>query len=68
MAAPVEVEPLLTVHIVARRLGESPKSVYEWISPDRCPYPLPHFRVGKRAVRFYWSEVQRWLEQRRVRP
>jgi predicted DNA-binding transcriptional regulator AlpA len=33
----------------------------------RTPYVgPPYVRVGGRAVRYRWSEVQRWLDGRRV--
>ena len=55
------IEPLLTARELAELLGLSPSTVLDWFEAGR----LPGFKLG-RAVRFRESEVEAWLEARRV--
>jgi excisionase family DNA binding protein len=55
---------LLDAHRLAKRLGVKRNEIYDWV---RAPNPIPAYRVGKNALRFRWSEVMSWLEERRVR-
>lgn len=57
-------DALISAYIVAKRLGVKRAEVYDWL---RTSSPVPAYRVGKNALRFRWSEVQAWLEERRVR-
>lgn len=50
-------EKLLTVPEVALRLGVSCRTIRNWM---RLPHPLPHMRLGCRAVRFDWHQVLAW--------
>ncbi len=57
-------EPLLRAREVAERLGMSS----DWVLDRWEAGELPGFRLGSRAVRFRWSEVEEWLEARRQGP
>ena len=56
-------ERLMTAREVADYLGFAPATVLDWFEAGR----LPGFKLGT-AVRFRASEVEAWLEQRRVAP
>ncbi len=64
MSKRLEREPLLTVIDVAQLLNVKPTTVYEWARMDY----IPHIRLGlgakKPCVRFRWSAVETWLDQR----
>jgi len=53
----------MTAREVADWLGFAPATVLDWFEAGR----LPGFKLGT-AVRFRTSEVEAWLEQRRVAP
>jgi helix-turn-helix protein len=56
----VNPEPILTPQDVADRLRfDSTRTVYE-LTRRRNKRPLPAMKAG-RVLRFYWSEVERWL-------
>ncbi len=57
-------EPLITAREVAERLGMS----NAWVLDRWEAGELPGFRLGSRAVRFRWSELEAWLESRRGGP
>jgi hypothetical protein len=53
-------EPILTPQDIADRLRfGSARTVYE-LTRRRNKRPLPAMRAGK-VLRFYWSDVERWL-------
>jgi Helix-turn-helix domain len=53
-------EPILTIEDIAVRLKfDSTRTVYE-LTRKRNRRPMPAMRAGK-VLRFYWSEVERWL-------
>lgn len=52
-------EPVLTIQDIADRLKLKPQTIYE-LTRRRNKRPLPSMRAG-RVLRFYWSDVQRWL-------
>lgn len=53
-------EPILTIEDIATRLKfKNTSTVYE-LTRKRNRRPMPAMRVGK-VLRFYWSEVERWL-------
>jgi hypothetical protein len=65
---PRQFEEVLTPVEVGRRLKlpaendeELTQKVYE-LTRRRAARPLPSIRVGK-LIRFYWSEVDRWLRE-----
>ncbi len=50
---------------LSKLLSISPRTLRGWArNPVR---PIPHYRVGGKLL-FRWSEVERWLEQFRVKP
>jgi excisionase family DNA binding protein len=51
---------LLTVQELAEYLGVPVATLYQWRHRREGP---PGFRVG-RHVRYRWSDVQEWIEQR----
>lgn len=56
----INPEPILTPQDVADRLRfASARTVYE-LTRRRNKRPLPAMKAGK-VLRFYWSEVERWL-------
>jgi hypothetical protein len=58
-------EPVLTIEAIADRLKfDSTRTVYE-LTRKRNKRPLPSMRAGK-VLRFYWSEVERWLRGEEV--
>jgi hypothetical protein len=58
-------EPILTPQDVADRLRfDNTRTVYE-LTRKRNKRPLPAHRAGK-VLRFYWSEVERWLRNEEV--
>jgi excisionase family DNA binding protein len=56
----IDSEPVLTPEQVAERLQLEPSTIYEF-TRRRNKRPLPAMRAGK-YLRFYWSEVERWLK------
>ncbi|MFH1381235.1 MAG: helix-turn-helix domain-containing protein [Candidatus Omnitrophota bacterium] len=48
---------------LAKLLGISKKTVYDWIFTKKIPY----YKVG-RLVRFNPDEICRWLQERKVEP
>jgi excisionase family DNA binding protein len=54
-------EPLLTARQVAELLGFAPATILDWFEAGK----LPGFRIGGR-LRFRWSEIETWLEERRA--
>jgi len=58
-------EPILTIEQVAERLQLKPSTVCE-LTRRRNRHPLPALRVGK-FLRFRWSEIERWLNERQRR-
>jgi excisionase family DNA binding protein len=58
-------EPLLAAQEVATLLAVPRSSVYEYAR--RRHAPLPSIRIG-RHMRFYRSDVERWLADQRGRP
>jgi len=68
VSEPRPFEEVLTPVEVGRRLKlpaendeELTQKVYE-LTRRRAARPLPSIRVGK-LIRFYWSEVDRWLRE-----
>ncbi len=68
VSEPRPFEEVLTPVEVGRRLKlpakndeELTRKVYE-LTRRRAARPLPSIRVGK-LIRFYWSEVDRWLRE-----
>ena len=56
----IEPEPILTIEDVATRPKfKNTSTVYE-LTRKRNRRPMPAMRAGK-VLRFYWSEVERWL-------
>jgi excisionase family DNA binding protein len=53
-------EPLLTARQVADLLGFAPGTIVDWFEQGK----LPGFRIGGR-LRFRWSEVEAWLEEKK---
>ena len=54
-------DPLLTVEDLANYLDVPVATIYAWRYRRQGP---PGFRVG-RHVRFRWSDVERWIDDRR---
>jgi hypothetical protein len=68
VSEPRPFEEVLTPVEVGRRLklpasndDELTQKVYE-LTRRRAARPLPSIKVGK-LIRFYWSEVDRWLRE-----
>ncbi len=57
-------EKLLTKEAVADLLGVSPRTVLDWFYQGR----FPAAKVGKRAVRFHWSVVERAMVKKEIKP
>jgi excisionase family DNA binding protein len=57
-------EPILTREQLAERLQLEPSTVYE-LTRRRNKHPLPAMKAGK-VLRFYWSDVERWLRGEEV--
>lgn len=55
------MEELLTANELGKILSFSPATIVNWAERDE----LPHFKVGGR-LRFRLSEIEAWLEARRV--
>ncbi len=57
-------EPLRTAAEIAGLLNVKPSTIYEWA---RMNY-IPHLRLGtgrkKPCLRFRWSAVERWLQEK----
>ncbi len=49
---------------VSTRLSASPRSVRAYV--NRSDNPLPAYRIGGKLL-FCWDEVEKWVEQHRVR-
>ena len=48
-----------------KRTGLSPRTLRAWVHDPVCP--LPAYRVGGKLL-FKWSDVERWIQQFRVKP
>jgi excisionase family DNA binding protein len=57
--APSTPESILTGEDIALRLKLKSSTIYE-LTRRRNKRPLPAMRAGK-VLRFYWSEVEKWL-------
>lgn len=55
---------LLNYREAARVLGVQVGTVYAWVSRRQ----IPHVRLGPRLVRFRRTELESWIEERRVAP
>jgi len=53
-------EAYLTAEEVSVRLCVTPGTIHDWAS--RKTNALPAKRITNKIVRFYWSEVQAWVE------
>ena len=53
-------EPIISAQELAEYLGVPVATIYAWRYRRQGP---PGFRVG-RHVRFRWSDVERWIEDR----
>ena len=62
---PSPSDDLMTVQQVADLLNYSRHTVYVWICKNQLPVSYYKF---PRGVRFKRSEVDRWIESRRVTP
>ncbi len=51
---------LMTIEDVARWLGISKQTVYQWV----CQRRIPYFKVGK-LVRFNQIELERWIQSQK---
>jgi excisionase family DNA binding protein len=51
-------ERFLTMEEVGNLMGLDRSTIYNWKRQGL----LPHYKIGKRAVRFKLSEILRWLE------
>ena len=61
---PREKEEIWTVNEVADYLKMSPRQVWELTrrrSQARSEFPIPHFKIHSKCLRFRKSDVQRWL-------
>ncbi len=56
----MDIENLVSIKEIARRLGVSLYTVYYWAAAGR----IPHYRIG-RNLRFSWPEVEEWLRKHR---
>jgi hypothetical protein len=64
---PPDPADILTIDELAARWKVKRWTVFEmtrgrWLARNPGKRPIPCHRVGK-FVRFYWSEVSRWLEE-----
>jgi excisionase family DNA binding protein len=60
-------EPLVDARVAAPLVGTSVPSLLRWAARGE----IPNYRLGtgrRQLVRFRVSELQRWIEARRVRP
>ena len=55
-----QLEPIISAQELAEYLGLPVATIYAWRYRRQGP---PGFRVG-RHVRFRWSDVERWIEDR----
>ncbi|MCL5671227.1 MAG: helix-turn-helix domain-containing protein [Acidobacteria bacterium] len=51
-----EVQGFMTVDAVARHLGVSRRTVYEWVSQRRIPF----YKIGGTVLRFRPGEIEQW--------
>jgi len=58
------MEKLLTVREAAQILGIKEQTLHLWASQRR----IPHYKLGKKAVRFKEEELTAWIDARRVEP
>ena len=56
------MEKLLTVREAAEILGIKEETLHLWASQRR----IPHYRLGRKAIRFKEAELTAWLEARRI--
>jgi predicted DNA-binding transcriptional regulator AlpA len=54
-------EPMIGIPELARRLDVAVETVYDWRKHKRGPLG---YNVGGR-IKFRWSEVEQWLQQRK---
>jgi excisionase family DNA binding protein len=51
-------ERLMTMEEVGNMIGVDRSTIYTWKRKGL----LPHYKIGKRAVRFKQSEILQWVE------
>jgi excisionase family DNA binding protein len=59
-----EMDVLMTCKELGELLGLKPATIHSMVHRGQ----LPHFRVGKRIVRFSRARIMQWLEARTVEP
>jgi len=59
--AEIEVEPLLTIPAVARRLGVTKMTLYRWRAAGK--FPPPDLEAGR--PRWLVSTIEGWIRARR---
>jgi excisionase family DNA binding protein len=60
--APAPAADMLDYQSAAELLGLKLATLYAWTSQRR----VPHFKLGRRCVRFSHSELTTWLQERAV--
>jgi excisionase family DNA binding protein len=60
--APPPAADMLTYQSAADLLGVKLATLYAWVTQRR----VPHFKLGRRCVRFSHSELTTWLQARAV--
>ena len=54
---------MMDIHELANKLGVSVSGVYTWVSQEKIPF----VKIG-RLVRFDANDIDKWLEEKKVKP
>ena len=57
--------PLITESEAAAYMGVKPQTLATWRCTKR--YPLPFIRVGRRAIRYRLTDIEKFLADRTIR-
>jgi predicted DNA-binding transcriptional regulator AlpA len=63
--APTSTDKLLSVSELRELYSLTQASIYRWRKDSQLVFPVP-IRVGERKLLFRQSEVESWLESRRL--
>jgi len=56
---------LMSIEDLAVYLGDSKRTIYKYIASGDCP---PYIRISSKNIKFDRSDVDAWLESKKVNP
>jgi len=55
------VQDLMTINEVAKYLNFKPRTIHNWVQKNL----IPHYRLGRKTIRFDMETIDEWLETKR---